>query len=171
VDESIYIVDLFRSISEATATKTGMTINYMHGHPLEITETLTQLTLDPTAAAGKYPLIALFQDFEEVKNGLNFEVSLNLIIATLTDNNYLADERYTLNFKPTLYPIYNEFLLRIAKSTFFFESSVGNIKHTKIDRLYWGRNGLFGNEGNIFNDYIDCIEIQNLKLKVKQNKC
>lgn len=146
-------------------------INYMHGHPLEITWSLTKMTQNPTASAGKYPLIALFQDFEEVMDGDFLRLRLNLIIATLTEKTLLSSERYARSFIPTLYPIYDRFIYDLSRSGFFQESSVRDIKHTKIDRLFWGRNGLYGNEGNVFNDFIDCIELKDLKLSYKLKKC
>jgi len=146
-------------------------INYMHGHPREITESLTEMTKNPTASAGKYPLIALFQDFEEPREGDFINLRLNMIIATLTDRNYKSAERYAVNFKPLLYPIYDRFIYDLSRSGYFQESSERDIKVTKIDRLFWGRNGLYGSESNIFNDYIDCIELKDLKLKLKLKKC
>jgi hypothetical protein len=39
-------------------------------------------------------------------------------------------------------------------------------EHQKYDRLYWGKQGLYGNSGNIFNDFIDAIEINELKFEI-----
>lgn len=171
--QPVYIVDLFKTIVERTATSTGMTCHYEHGHPLEIVDTLKEMTQNPDASALKYPLIALFQDFDEDKglDGTESKVKLHLIIATLTDKMLKAPERYTVSFKPILYPVYVEFMKQIGKSHFFREENPDRILHTKTDRLYWGRNGLFGQNTNVFDDYIDCIEIQNLQLNVKQNLC
>jgi hypothetical protein len=169
--KSITVVDLFRTIVEKTAEKFDFDINYLHGHPLEITSSLTELTQSPTLSEKRYPGIFLFQDFNEEKGGDFTVVDLNLIIGINTDNTLKAPDRYVSSFTPYLYPIYDAFLEVIARSGFFAECNVSEIKHTKIDRLYWGRNGLYGNTGNVFNDYIDCIEIKNLKLKVKPLNC
>ncbi|PKN16511.1 MAG: hypothetical protein CVU66_00745 [Deltaproteobacteria bacterium HGW-Deltaproteobacteria-23] len=175
---SIVEVDLFRTIVERTSAKvqhdyaaTGLKCFYQHGHPLEIVESLQEMTLNPKSSETKYPLIALFQDFTE-KKGLNNsdgELKLNLIIANLTSPQLKAPDRYAQNFKPILIPIYDEFLKQIAKSRYFREDNPIKLLHTKIDRLYWGRSGLFGNQKNLFNDYIDCIEIVDLQLNLKQN--
>ena len=45
------------------------------------------------------------------------------------------------------------------------------IEHTKIDRLFWGKEGLYANEGNIFEDFLDCIEIRDLELNVYSKIC
>lgn len=165
------IVDLMKIVAADVGTKMGLDINYMHGHPREVTGILTEMTQNPTASAGKYPLIALFQDFEEDHKGDFISLKLQLIIAVLTDRNLRAPERYTVSFKPFLYPIYDQLLRSISRSTFFNEKAETEIKHTKIDRLFWGRNGLYGSEKNIFNDYIDCIEINDLNLNVKPLNC
>ena len=96
---------------------------------------------------------------------------LNFIIAMLTFREFKAAERYAQSFNPFLIPIYELFLNKIAKSGYFRETEPSRIVHTKYDRLYWGRSGLYGNEGNIFNDYIDCIELTDLTLTLKPKNC
>lgn len=165
------IIDIFRTITDKASVNLGMSLNYMHGHPKEITDSLTEMTKNPTAAAGKYPLVALFQDFEEDKSGDFTKVKLQMIIAVLTNNKMKAPERYDASFRPYLYPIYEELIRVIARSGYFNESTIKQVKHIKVDRLFWGRNGLYGNQGNVFNDFVDCIEIKNLSLNVKPIKC
>lgn len=148
-------------------------INFLHGHPLEIIKVLNSYNEDPVLKNKKYPLFALFQDFREKMNpaiGVYAEVSLNCIIANFTENTLLAPERYEKNFNPTLYPIYKAFLEELSRSGYFLGYKDG-IKHDKFDRLYWGRDGLYGKEGNIFSDFIDAIEIQNLTLLIDQKIC
>lgn len=148
-------------------------VHYQYGHPLEIIETLKQMDEAKDYKFRRYPFVGLFQDFpEEVGEvGFNSEPTLHLIIARFTQATYKAAQRYELNFKPVLYPIYLEFLEQLNFSKAFETYGVTNIQHTKIDRLYWGREGLYKNEGNIFNDFLDCIEIRNLKLKTYLNNC
>ena len=149
-------------------------VHYMHGHPLEIIETLKQLGDTQTYRFDRYPLIALFQDFPERvtdATGLQSEVTLHLIIARATMPDYKAEKRYEYNFNPVLYPVYESLLLHIHRSKAFTTKGPNLVEHTKWDRLYWGRSGLYGNEGNIFNDWIDCIEIKDLKLKVNTKIC
>lgn len=149
-------------------------IQYMHGHPLEIIETLKQKDKGQSKRFEKYPLIALFQDFPERSTnasiGIETEAVLHFIIAKGTRKDYKASQRYEFNFKPFLYPIYEEFLNQINLEKRFMTYGVDKMEREKWDRLYWGRGGLYGNEGNIFNDYLDCIEIKNLKLKILE-KC
>lgn len=181
--ESIFLVDLVREVVERVSVKltpqltlvdnliTG--VHYQHGHPKEIIENIAELGKGTTTKTSRFPTIALFQDFPEQMLGSGYyaDVNLHLIIARATDPNYKADKRYNVNFKPILYPVYQEFINQLKLSRYFDIPASGNFQHTKIDRLYWGREGLYGNEKNVFNDYIDCIEIRDLKLKVKQKRC
>lgn len=180
----VYIVDEFATIASKVNTaviaqlqvfnSSFVAVNYQYGHPLEIIKTLGEWVGSQTYEPQRYPLIALFQDFQEVKDGLpgiDSTVTIHLIIANQTQPNYKAAERYANNFKPILYPVYKELLKQINYSKAFMTKGEDNLSHTKIDRLYWGNQGLYGNSANIFNDYLDVIEITNLKLKVNQKFC
>jgi hypothetical protein len=168
-----YVVDLIGAVVDLVEVELVKTIHYIYGHPLEITESLQQMTATPSVSVTKFPMIALLTDFPERKGieGVYSDVTLNLIIATLTDRHYKAHQRYVTSFKPTLYPIYNEFITQLYKCSYFELVAPERVDHTKYDRLYLGRMGLYGKNGNLFNDYIDAIEIENLKLKVKQQIC
>jgi len=149
-------------------------VNYLYGHPIEIIETLGQRDKSSTFQFKKYPLVALFQDFPERHGnviGLDSTVTLNIIIARATLATYKADERYTNNFKPVLYPIYQELLQQISLSKTFLNYGANSLGHTKYDRLYWGRDGLYKNDRNVFNDFLDCIEIKGLQLKLNLKNC
>lgn len=139
---------------------------YFYGHISEIVDKLSELTNGGILAYQKYPLIALFNDFEERKFEGGKSASLNLIIANLTIPTYVAKDRYDNNFKPVLYPLLYNFEKALLKSK---SVETINFEYTKIDRLFWGKEGLYKNEGNIFNDFIDAIEINNLELKFKNN--
>lgn len=174
------VVDIFREIVERTNAvlieknpeiiSGAGAVQYMHGHPLEIINRLKQKDKGQLARFNKYPLIALFQDFPEDSTGSNIgiesEATLHLIIAKGTKREHIASERYEYNFIPFLYPIYEEFLRQVVADKSIQVYSVDKLQRQKWDRLYWGRSGLYGNEGNIFNDYLDVIEIKNLKLKI-----
>jgi hypothetical protein len=182
--ESRVIVDEISAVvAKVSAAKTselqifdaGITgVHYEHGHPIEIVETLTQLSQAPESRFSRYPIICLFQDFPETVSeapGIDREISLHIVIARATISTLKASQRYDQNFRPILYPVYYEFLKQLAKSPAFTVKSADQIRHVKTDRLYWGREGLFKNDGNIFNDWIDCIELKDLKLKVNFKLC
>ncbi len=172
--EPVYIVDIMAEVVTAVAASLAMPVYYMHGHPLEVCDRLTKMTSGAISQAKKYPLVALFQDFDEDRGTdgtIYTEAKLHMIIAAMTSPKYTAAERYTKNFKPVLYPVYDELLYQLMLHPDTLVTDARQIKHTKTDRLFWGKNGLFGNESNIFNDFIDCIEIQNLLLTIKNKQC
>ena len=177
----ISISDQMRSIVEKMDTELYHAetfpyhLNFLHGHPLEIVQVLQERLSSPDHKDLRFPLIALFRDFKITKGkkteaDIYGDTSLNLIIAMQTVAAYRADQRETLVFKPILYPIYNELLKQIKLSGFYSVNYAG-IEHDQTDRYYWGRSGLYGNTGNTFNDYLDAIEIENLRLKIKNNHC
>lgn len=166
------VVDLFSAIVAKVATELKSPVHYMYGHPLEVVNTLQRKTKHPTGKHQKFPLIVLFQDFEERKGenqSTASEVRLNLVIATNTKADYVSSQRYEVTFKPILIPIYDLLMDEIVKSLYFNDISFGLVPHTKTDRVYWGKQGLYGNEGNIFQDRIDAIEITELNLKIKSH--
>lgn len=161
-------------LSQLQAFDSGITgVHYDYGHPLEIIETLSQ----KTTAGGdfvynKYPLVALFLDADlrrGRKPGVYGEYTLHMAIIRGTDPTYKAKQRDDYNFKPVLMPIYLELMKQIFHSGLFLSGD--QIQHDPINRYYWGRQGLYGNESNIFNDHVDCIEIKNLKLELSINYC
>lgn len=147
---------------------------FMHGHPLEILNTLSAKDRHKTYKYKKYPLIALFQDFTEtIGDNMNSqgETDLHIVICTETSSDYSSTERYTNTFRPMLYPLYDLLIKHIELSKWFVNVGPGLVPHDKTDRLFWGKSGLYGNEGFTFNDRLDAIEIENLSLslRLKQN--
>jgi hypothetical protein len=58
-------------------------------------------------------------------------------------------------------------LFEIHYSLLFSTADYTLIPHTKIERYYWGKEGEFNNTQSIFGDWLDAIEVRDLKLKVK----
>lgn len=174
----LYVTDKLSEISALVSTdvlpklnlanSTISAVQFYHGHPLEIIETLAQKDQSDTVLFQKYPAICLFQDIREIMNprsGIYCQTpELNMAILYPTDPVYKAQERLERTFKPILYPIYFSLLKNIVLHRSIEQKSVENLVHDKFDRLYWGRGGLYGNEANIFNDWVDAIEIRNLSL-------
>lgn len=180
VKQQIVIVDLLASIVSRVQAdyrvlkgNNALTVTYMHGPVEEIEANLVEIAkaqgLPGYTGAKKYPLIAVFQDFPEVHNpagGYYADVNLPIVlIANLTSNTYKADKRYAENFKPILYPLYELFLQQMAKQPEIVGKDPNLFDHTKFDRLYYGKRSL----GTQVSDYVDAIEIQNLKFTVNQN--
>jgi hypothetical protein len=137
-----------------------LNVHYEHGHPLEVVTALSKKSMDNS----NFPAILLFQDFEEeVSSDRTVYAPLNIVICNYTKASYSASERYNNNFKPVLYPLLDKFIKGCANSK-HIEGRV--LPYKKTDRLYWGKSGLYNNTSNLFNEYVDAIEI-NINLTFK----
>lgn len=193
IDKPVYVVDIIGSLVQRVAayklgdktllqtiqdnetTIFGQTsiqgIDYQYGHVQELLETLSQMTKSPEESPKKYPLIWLVQDFtESINNDVGYyaDVSLNVIIAHQTVNEYKITQRYDNVFKPVLYPIWQVFMecLKSQKGIQGYSPDCD-----KTDRSYWGSNPIDGNKGNVLTDYVDAIELQNLRLQINYDYC
>ena len=167
-----YISDELRAITESLSTDLLATlqtvdanitgVHYQQGHPLEIVKALQLLANNASTKTERYPLIALYRDFTEVKNrqiGIYSESDLHIIVATRTNPTYTTEQRAEKSFKPILHPIVDAFLDKISLSPkFIIDRSYPQTEET--DRYFWGQAGLFGIEKNMFQDWIDCVEIK-----------
>lgn len=181
--QPVYIVDIFREIVSATSTSlTGRLqavqptitgVHYLVGHYTEISTRLQGLSKMQTGKFDRYPLIALFQDFVEKRGdegGYYASASLQLLIVYHTKDTDYTEDRYSKVFKPILYPIYEEFLRQVSKHKNIVSMNADKIPHEKIDRPNWGNSNKYGNDGNIFPDDLDGIELRDLKIIIDQ-KC
>lgn len=180
MSERIYISDLLREIVGEVSTELMSTlqtvdpnitgVHYQQGHPLEIVKALQLLANNASTKTERYPLVALYRDFTEDKGkqiGVYSDQQLHIIIATRTRNDYTTEQRAEKSFKPILHPIVDAFLTKISQSPKFIMDRA--YPQTEVtDRYFWGQAGLFGIEKNMFQDWIDCVEIKiNLKLLLK----
>jgi len=172
VDEIKEVVDMMR----ATVPIVGDTDApyYLHGHPIDVMNQMQQRDKHDEYKFKQWPLIALFQDFDESYGDNSLaasEVSLNIIIATVTSKDFTGAQRYDASFRPTLQPLYELFISKLIASGKFMKLT-SSVPHTKTDRLYWGTESGAGNTANKFPDYIDAIEISDLNLKLRKiSKC
>lgn len=138
-------------------------LNYHHGHLIEIRNTFKLATQKGTVKKSMFPAIILVQDFPEAVKERNVqrEATLRLFILTDSQQKYTADERYINTFIPILYPLEDRFFEALENAPYIH--SIGD--YTRHDRLFWGRTeNAEGTATNIFNDFIDAIEIENLKI-------
>lgn len=141
---------------------------YLYGHPIEIIDKLAKKT-NAGESFDKFPLICLFTDINEIENVTKNtrEITVDIVICNQTKPEYDTMERVVESFNPVLYPIYESLKKNISKGGVFqLDSDI-----SKTDRFFWGKNGIYGNTANIFNDFIDAIEIKDLKLKILKNNC
>jgi hypothetical protein len=157
------------------AAKVGFTtpVYFDYGHYREITNRLKGKDKQITNKGKKYPLIWLVMDFEEDYSGelgLYNTVSVQIIIACATKKESTTPLRIAENFNPLLIPVYNIFLNAIRASTTIQSIGIKEPEHTRVLRPYWDGSDASGS-GNLFDDFIDAIQLKNLKLKVKNKIC
>lgn len=167
----IYIVDVIGEVATAADAVLYPTLNkhilYTYGRSIQILKKLQSLNdaIAQTTKDGKYPLLALFQDFPEDIGTSGYYCTVRLpkiSIATLTQCTDDPVKRYATTFKPILYPIYLEILNQLARHP----NIIGNDPRAFVHRK-WDRPGTQP-EGQNLNDYVDAIEIEGLQLTFKQ---
>ena len=144
-------------------------LSYMFGHPLELRETLREMESGKTTKYKKFPVVMLFADVITAPTsvrGSEYDVVLNIIIAQNTLHSIKAAERITKNFIPILRPIYEELIKQLFRCGYFWIQTPRELQGRQIERLYWGREGIQGNDQNKYEDCIDAIEIKGLKLNL-----
>lgn len=142
---------------------------YDHGPVKELIETLAQKSKSEDHRGQRFPLIWLVNPTpeEKAKSPVVYSETDNLKIVLMKDTqpNLKETERFDLNFKPILRPLCDKFIYYIMQS-----ASIVGTKNTDFPRreIYLP---FYGGEstGNIINDFIDAIEITNLKLKLNYN--
>lgn len=169
----IYVVDVIGEVVAAVDAVLFPTLNkhifYQYGRSIQILNELLKLNTSITHKNEKYPLFALYQDFPE-QNGGGYYCTVKfpkIVIATITQSVDPVPKRYGATFKPTLYPIYEEFLRQLVRHKNIVANDPGQIPHIKWDRP--GNTPAADKTlATNFTDYFDAIEIQNLELTFKQ---
>lgn len=171
---------LTASSTQFTVTGTGIVAStwiakapyYDYGHPLEIINTLKEKGGNDTKKYEKYPLIWLWLDYDDdvtVSTRTKHVIAENLIIVIMTETkkNYKAENRYDNVFVPILIPLYDSLMSAILESSQVHSDD--KYHHKKKNRLYWGKEDLYGNVGNIGNDALDAVIVSGLDLRL--DKC
>ena len=189
-NESVSINDVDYLVSNVTATtfdieaETSLDFTgdswkalapyYDHGHPIDITNKLLEQN-SGVYQYRKYPLIALLQEFDEVKDvnsdGLYSVANPDIVIVNSTAKNIHVEERYDTNFRNVLYPLYNSFLKQMSKSKYFLTRGNAVFSHTVREAPYYGTEGSEGNTANRFTDPLDGLKINSTSIKVNDNRC
>jgi hypothetical protein len=145
------------------------TIEYLYGHPAEIVGTLREWSDSPEKRMEMFPLVALFEDIPvEIGKGPRDRATLHLVICMSTRQDWRSSDRQAQVFEPVLYPIYDALLEEIARrqSYFYVMDRQKDMPHMKLDRKFWGKEGLYGGIANPFNDFVDAIEIRGFELQL-----
>lgn len=167
----LYVVDIIKEVVDSVNDQfekdnIPIVVNYKYGRQIQILKALEDMNNSVDNKDKKYPLLALYQDFPE-KRGVGYysEVTFpKIVIANLTQSTDTPDVRYEQVFKPLLYPVYYQFLSKLARHS----SNAGSLDPEAIIHTKWDRMGIRPEVGN--TDYIDAIEITDLKFNFQQTK-
>lgn len=162
------LVDEFQTLVAAVKAKLSLPVlNYQYGYIAELQATLKDYSLTAQYRVLKYPLVWLVQPFtiDRVNGNYFGDTSLRIFIIQESATALKAPDRMTDVFKPVLYPIYGELMQQIGIASQIFDGMLNKvIPHRVIDRYYWGEE-----QQDKIDDVFDCMEISNLKLKIKNN--
>jgi hypothetical protein len=165
IPQPVILRDIMAEVVANVATKFGSDVYFYFDVPEKIE---ARLLLKDQVNAIKYPAVLFFCDIPETI-GVDYYAAVTfpkVVIATYNgDVNSFSDSRYDKSFRPVLYPIYEWFKKCCALHKNIVLTSGDNLTATKWDRLYWGSKPA----GKALADYLDAIELQNLKLTFQQN--
>lgn len=163
-----FIPTVFSPVVTAMSTELGHAVNYRWGHKRFVSGILDAKDQAKTKTPN-LPLLWLVMDFKESK-GENVQVyskltGISFVFCAKTSPNATSAQTEA-NFKNVLLPMYASFVNAISQSSVFRRPTATLLKHDFILRPYWGQGAV-----NLFNDYTDCIEINNLNLDVAALLC
>ena len=172
---SQYLIDILRTVTKKAEVALGhSSVNYLYGPIFEIIDKLAVMSKSTELSGKKYPFVAIVTDITETKGeraDMVSRISLpSVIFACLTDNKMIAEDRYEVSFKPILQPLYEEWMRQLSKC---YELSTDDellTKHTKTDRLWWGKSQLW-TARQVAVDNIDAIEVNNLEFWMRRITC
>lgn len=173
MDLDVILVDIMQQVVAAMDIPNVTPMNYQPGRSIQILKDLDDLDNSINFKSTKFPLCAMILPVTEHR-GISAvyyaEVTIPRIvfaqIVTVWDGTESVLDRYAANgmLKTVLYPCYYEFLRRVAWHPNVIGSDPNMFEHDKLDNP--GTQPL----GNGTNDYVDSIEIRNLKLTLSQIK-
>jgi hypothetical protein len=114
----------------------------------------------------KFPLIFLNSPTIEFsfKGEQGYATIGQIVIATSSLHNLTSDIREIQSFKFILRPLYNLFI----ESLFAYGFLTQDVEIKAKEHFFYGKDDKSGTSGHLFCDYVDAIEIKNLKIKLKQ---
>jgi hypothetical protein len=144
----------------------SFSVHYDHG-------IYEQVGSDKLRSSKGYLFVWLVMPFIEespLDNSYYADATCKILIATSTDSNYTQVQREEINFHPRLIPVYKELIKQLQQEIKLDNSSI--VKHQKRLLPYWGGGDMIqSGQPNLWKDYVDAIEISNLKLKIGHIKC
>lgn len=162
---------MFAEIVGRVSGRWGSNVSYLFGDWSYISNQLTVWGKSPKTSPLKFPLICLYSPFTEERDAEDVRVSLEFIIMVNTEKDYTNEDRELISFDKVLRPIYRLFMDEIRGDRRFASDYRGVVPHQYTENYRYGRVGVLGPDGKPFRDFIDAIEIKNLDLTIKKEKC
>lgn len=159
----------------AEAEKASFTtpVYFDYGHYMEITNRLKSKEKSINAKGQTYPLIWLVMDFEQQTTtdaSIDWKLPLvQIIIAATTKKDSTTPQRMEDNFQPLLLPVYDILMKAFRRSKTFFTLAPADPQHSFWLRPYWDGADNTGKGGNLFDDFIDAIQIKIRDQVIKSN--
>lgn len=161
------IPSIIGQVVSNTATALGYNIAYLHGTWNHIRERIVtaQGGYSPNAV---FPLVCLVQVFEEkFKADSEYsEATLTLLICNNSQPDWYSEDRYTNNYLPTLYPLYEELMNQLNQTPEIVGYKTRYFEHTKVDDLHLPETAV-----NKLPECLDGLWINDLKLTFNIPPC
>jgi len=157
IEPYVSALDEIQSVIESMNPKPQ---HYIYGDADYIINEIIQRSKSVSSRQKLFPLIALVDDFEENEDS---EITINLVIANSTDKSWNNDQRKLKSFTTVLDPLYLSFFKSLRQSIRI--ESRFDYPHSRTDLYSLGRKALLTKTIQS-NQYVDAIEIRNLKLKI-----
>lgn len=167
----ISVTELFREIVGRVAQAYGGNVSYLFGDWSYISGELTKWGKSRSVSMERFPVICLYSPFQEDRTGTDRKAELDFIIMTDTDKDYTNEERERYSFEEVLRPVYSLFIDEIRKDKRIESSYRDVVPHTYTENYRYGRLGVLMDNGKPFGDFVDVIEIKNLKITIKKERC
>lgn len=148
-------------------------INYVFGNSRDVKARLDEMSKCVSGTATKLPMIALFTPVNERRNTADYYTTakVNLIIAHTSQQQWNNEQRLSYSFRGVLRPIYNR-LMELLKADRRFDFGYHPlVKHEYSENYSYGKYGALTSTGEKLSEPIDAIDIRNLELKIKLQKC
>lgn len=159
----IVVEDILSKVVKRASITIDIDLSFQYGTLREIVENLNTLG---KGGKVKYPIVALIEPFRQRITDDGTRANLRLLIATMTSKTLKADERLEQNYKPILFPAYEALIDEIKRVT-----ASSTLEHTLINHFEMGRESLQGYDKAILDDHVDAIEINDMNVLFRENKC
>jgi hypothetical protein len=174
VSEQLNIPGLFKTVVQRVSDAMSFPVYFDYGAHDVVEKNLVSLDQSITMKDRKYPLVWLVTPIREnIAVGADYACEIqdvDILICMKSDADISNDSRNTLYFDTMLRPIYEELKRQIDRSYLFTVTSHNAIPHEVKEWPYHSGTESVSGKKNLFNDFIDCIQIRRLRLQVNHSQ-